>query len=87
MMHSGCNACGMIIGGAIVWMLLAAGLSMVAWNKVVVKVASFKTVKYWQALLMVFTIGFLFCLPRYATKSCCHGQGCPWSAKDSATKE
>ena len=59
---SHCWGCSIIIG--IVWWLISSGLLFLTWNKVIATFAKVKPAKYWQALLLVATIGS-FCFPRY----------------------
>lgn len=86
----GAGCCWMMVAGAVLWWLIASGLLLLTWNRVVAAFAAVKPAKLWHALLVVATLAVL-CLPNWAGrgcgmrhKSCCamHGGGadggCPW---------
>lgn len=66
------------------WLLASSGLLLLSWNKVFCTYTKLKPAKYWQALLLVATVGS-FCAPRWymACKSRSGGNHCQsaWSKK------
>jgi hypothetical protein len=45
---------------ALGWWLIASGLLLLSWNRVVTTFVTVKKVKYWQVLLVVLTLAVLF---------------------------
>ena len=65
------------VGIAALWILASSALLMFTWNKVITDIFKFKAVKFWQALLVVFTLGVM-CLPSKVGKHRgCSNHGCP----------
>jgi hypothetical protein len=58
------------------WWLIASGLLLLSWNKVVAAVANVKKVKYWHVLLVVLTLAVL-CCPLCCGRNACRGK--QWS--------
>ena len=49
----------MMIILCLVWFLVSSGLLYYTWNKVITYLFNAKSVKFWQALLIVLTLGFM----------------------------
>lgn len=58
----------------IAWWLIASALLWMTWNKIIVAMTKAKAAKYPQALLLLATISFVICLPKWYSKRH-HGYG------------
>jgi len=87
------TACPIVCYGIpILWGLVASGLLLLSWNKVVVPLSNVKAAKYWQALLIVVTLAVVCFAPKMMMKKSSHyghwnkkctGSTCPYSKNSS----
>jgi hypothetical protein len=54
----------MMVGGALLWLVVASGLLMYTWNTVIAHLFHSKKVSYLQALLFLATV-FVLCVPKH----------------------
>lgn len=81
----GAGCCWMMVAGIVLWWLIASGMLVLTWNRVVTAFASVKPAKLWHALLVVATLAVLS-LPCLMSKRgmgrhhCGMDEkaGCPW---------
>ncbi|MGE4233134.1 MAG: hypothetical protein AB7F43_07380 [Bacteriovoracia bacterium] len=83
---SGCWVTTLLMG--LGWLLFASALLTVTWNKVIAAhFSKIKTAKYWQALLLIFTVVAL-CAPRcYLRSRCTRGQHCAYASSSCCQKK
>ncbi|MGZ3697876.1 MAG: hypothetical protein ACXWPM_08290 [Bdellovibrionota bacterium] len=84
----GSGSCGwyfLCAAVAVAWWLIGSALLWQTWNKVIKVQFAVKPAKYWHAVLLIGTIGFLCCLPRAMSRRnhCEHHEkgNCPYASQ------